>query len=77
MLQAWWFSLESFPVFDQGQLAYYITDLAWSSLGVKPAELSEVAEKSVVFRNLLGLLTPQPFREKKRYENEWIKKNSF
>ena len=33
----------------------YITDLAWSRLGVEPAELSEIAGNHEVFR-VLGLL---------------------
>ena len=36
-----------------------------SRLGVKPAELSEVPENREVFRDLPGLLSPQPSREEK------------
>jgi len=38
----------------------YISDLAWSRLGVEPAKLSEVAEKREVFGALLGLLFSRP-----------------
>jgi len=34
----------------------YTSDLAWSRLGVDPAELSEIAVDREVFRVLLGLL---------------------
>ena len=44
----------------------YISDLAWSRLGVEPAELSEVAENRDVFRELLGLLPPRSSREEER-----------
>ena len=37
----------------------YISDLAWSRLGVVPAELSVIAENREVFRVLLGLLSPR------------------
>jgi len=43
-----------------------ISDLAWSSLGVEPAELSEIAVDCDVFRVLLVLLPPRPSREEKR-----------
>jgi len=33
----------------------YISDLAWSRIGVKPAELSEIAVDREVFQVLLGL----------------------
>jgi len=36
----------------------FISDLAWSCLGVGPAELSEIAVDCEVFRILLGLLPP-------------------
>jgi len=41
-----------------------ISDLAWSRLGVEPAELSEIAVDREVFQDLLGLLPPR----KSRYE---------
>jgi len=41
----------------------YIFDLAWSRLGVAPAELSEIAVDREVFPVLLGLLPPRPFQE--------------
>jgi len=44
----------------------YISDLAWSSLGVEPAELSEIAVDRDIFRVLLGLLAPRPSTEEKR-----------
>jgi len=42
-----------------------ISDLAWSRLGVEPAELSEIAVDRGVFRVLLGLLPPRPSPEEK------------
>jgi len=58
----------------QGKVAYrfrprtrwrdYISDLAWSCLGLEPGELLKVAESTEVFRYLLLLL--RPFREEKR-----------
>ena len=36
----------------------YIFDLAWSFLGVEPAELSEIVVNREVFRVFLGLLLP-------------------
>ena len=44
----------------------YISDLAWSRLGVEPAELSEIAVDLEVFWVLLGLLPPRLSRKKKR-----------
>ena len=44
----------------------YISDLAWSRLGVEPAELSEIAVDREVFYVLLGLLPPPPSLEEKR-----------
>jgi len=41
----------------------YIADLAWSRLGVEPAELLEIAVDREAFRVLLGLL---PSLEEKR-----------
>jgi len=37
----------------------YISDLAWSRLGVEPAELSEIFVDREVFQVLLGLLPPR------------------
>jgi len=36
----------------------YISNIAWSRLGVEPAELSEIAENRNVFRVVLELLSP-------------------
>jgi len=36
----------------------FITDLAWSSLGMEPAELSEIAVDRQVFQVLLWMLPP-------------------
>jgi len=44
----------------------YISDLAWSRLGVELAELSEIAVDREVFYVLLGLLPPRPSLEEKR-----------
>jgi len=44
----------------------YISDLAWSRLGVEPAELSEIAVDREVFQVLLGLLPSRPSLEEKR-----------
>jgi len=38
----------------------YIADLAWSRLGVEPAELSEIAVGREIFQTLLGLLPRDP-----------------
>jgi len=43
----------------------YISDLAYSRLGVEPAELPEIAVDPEVFRVLLGLLPPRPSLEEK------------
>jgi len=43
-----------------------ISDLAWSRLGVEPAEPSEIAVDREVFQVLLGLLSPRPSPEEKR-----------
>ena len=50
--------LESGPEFVQGSGGelLYISDLAWSRLGVEPAELSEIAVDREVFPVILGLL---------------------
>ena len=47
------------------------SDLAWSHLGVKPAELSEIAIDREVFQVLLWMLAPQPSLEKKQAVDEW------
>jgi len=41
----------------------YISDLAWSRLGVEQAELSEIAVDREVVQVLLGLLPPRPSQE--------------
>jgi len=43
-----------------------ISDLAWSSLGVEPAELSEIAVDYEVFQVLLVLLLPRPSIDEKQ-----------
>ena len=43
-----------------------ISDIAWSRLGVEPAELSEIATDREVFQVLLWMLPAQPSREEKR-----------
>jgi len=43
-----------------------ISDLAWSRLGVKPAELFNIAIDREAFQVLLWMLPPQPSLEKKR-----------
>ena len=48
----------------------YISDLAWSRLGVEPAELSEIAVDREVFR-VLWVLTPQPSLEEK-WARKWV-----
>jgi len=45
-----------------------ISDLAWSRLGVEPAELSEIPENCNVFRVLLWLSPDHPERQHK-YKN--------
>ena len=44
----------------------YISNLAWSRLGVEPAELSEIAVDCEVFQVLLGLLPPRSPLDEKR-----------
>jgi len=44
----------------------YISDLAWSLLGVEPAELSEISVDREVFRVLLGLQSPRLSRKESR-----------
>jgi len=48
----------------------YISDLSWSRLGEKPAELFEIAVDREVFRALLGLLSRDPPQRKTWHENE-------
>jgi len=43
----------------------YISDLAWSRLGVEPAEVSGIAVDRDVFQ-ALGQLSPRPSLEEKR-----------
>jgi len=45
---------------DQVERLQYIYVLAWSRLGVEPAELSEIAVDSETFR-LLWRLPPRPY----------------
>jgi len=45
---------------------YYISGLAWSSVGVELAELSDLTENCEALRGLLGLLPSRPFTEEKR-----------
>jgi len=50
----------------------FISNLAWSHLGVEPAELPEIAVDHEVFRVLLGLLSLQhSLEERWRWMNEW------
>jgi len=42
------------------RLSTCISELAWSRLGVEPAELSEVAVEREVFQVLLWIMSPQP-----------------
>ena len=50
----------------------YISDLAWSCLGLDPNELSEIPGDREIFRFLLGmLLTHHPTQSKSGCENEW------
>ena len=44
----------------------YISELAWSRLGVEPAELSEIAVDREVFQVFLGMLSPPPSWGNKR-----------
>jgi len=48
----------------------YISDLAWSRLGVEPAELPEIAVDREVFRVLLRMLPPRLSPRKSGHENE-------
>ena len=48
----------------------YISDPAWSHLGVEPAEISEIAFDNEVFW-VLRLLTPRLSLEENRHENQW------
>ena len=48
------------------RLRDYISDLAWSRLGVGPAERSEIAVDREVFRVLIGLLPSRLSPKKKR-----------
>jgi len=50
----------------------YISDLAWSCLGVESAELSEIAENRGLFRVLVALLSPKAPQRKSGYESEGI-----
>ena len=49
----------------------YISDLAWSRLGMERAERSEIAVGREVFRVLLGLLSSRLSPKEKR-EREWV-----
>ena len=53
-----------------------ISDLAWSRLGLEPAELSEIAVDREVFQALLELFPPRPPLEEKRAW-KWIPLTSF
>jgi len=44
----------------------YISNPAWSRLGVEPAEISEIAVDREVFRVLLGLLPLRLFPKENR-----------
>jgi len=48
----------------------YISDPAWSRLGVEPAELSEIAVDREVFQVPLGLLPSRLVPNEKWHENE-------
>jgi len=50
----------------------YIFDLAWSRLGVEPAELCEIVVDREVFQALLGLLPPQLSSNEKRERKVWM-----
>jgi len=50
----------------------YNCDLAWSRLGVEPADLSEIAVDHESFRVLLGLLLPRPPQRKSEFKSEWM-----
>jgi len=51
-------------------LRNYISDLAWSLLGVEPAELSDISVDREVFWVLQGFQPPRLFPRKRGYENE-------
>ena len=58
----------------------YISDLAWSRLGVEPAELSKIAVDCEVYRVLLGLLPPRLSPKEKlarKWANEWECRPTF
>ena len=44
----------------------YVPDLAWSRLGVEPAELPEIDVDREVFHVVLWMLPPQPSLEENR-----------
>jgi len=48
----------------------HISDLAWSRLGVEPAELSEIAVVREIFWVLLELLLRDPSQTKSGHKNE-------
>jgi len=48
----------------------YISDLAWSRLGVEPREVSEITTDREIFRDLLGLLSGDSPQRKGGHENE-------
>ena len=53
----------------------YISDLAWSCLGVEPVEVSEIAVDREIFGVLLGLLPPRLSPKEKqapKWVNEWV-----
>jgi len=76
------FRLQSTPTGKRSKLCPrkrwrdYISDFAWSRLGVKTAELSEVVvDRVMVFRVVLGLLPPRLSPKEKRarkWGNEWV-----
>jgi len=47
-----------------------VSDLAWSRVGVEPAELPEIAEDCEVFRVLQGLLLSRHSPSGTGFENE-------
>jgi len=49
----------------------YISDLAWSSHGVEPAELSEIGVDRGVFR-VVGQLPRDPPQSKSENKNKWM-----
>jgi len=49
----------------------YISDFAWSCLGVEPEELSEISVDREIFRVLLGLHPPQLSPKENRAQN-WV-----